>query len=71
MKSIKSKIIITYISFSLLNVSCKKNYNCICSTASSEGATIINDKKKNAKEKCSDMENELKATQASFTCVLQ
>jgi hypothetical protein len=71
MKNNKSKIMLFFISVSLLIISCKNNYNCVCSTTLSESAIIINDTKQKAKEKCNDKENELKATDATFKCVLK
>lgn len=52
-------------------VSCKKEYNCVCSTPLKETSSSIKETKKKAKEKCKDIESELKKTDGSFQCVLQ
>ncbi|MBK9284737.1 MAG: hypothetical protein IPM51_10530 [Sphingobacteriaceae bacterium] len=71
MKLIKIKIqVLLMVSFFIIT-SCKKEYNCVCSTPLKETSTSIKETKKKAKEKCKEIESELKNTDVSFQCVIQ
>jgi hypothetical protein len=59
------------IAISLITVSCKRHYNCVCSTPLKETSNSIRETKKKADKKCVDIENELKAIDNHFKCVLQ
>lgn len=73
MNSIKIKMVTTqlFIMFSIITVSCKKQYNCVCSTPLKETSSSIKETKKKAREKCKEIESGLKNTDGSFQCVLQ
>lgn len=53
--------------------SCKKDWNCVCSSGSSSGtATTYTDvSKKDAKESCEALENLGKAFDTSFSCKVE
>lgn len=71
MKLIKITIqVLLMITFFII-ASCKKEYNCVCSTPLKETSSSIKETKKKAKEKCKDIESELKNTDGSFHCVIQ
>lgn len=71
MKLIKITIqVLLMITFFII-ASCKKEYNCVCSTPLKETSSSIKETKKKAKEKCKEIESELKNTDVSFQCVIQ
>lgn len=51
--------------------SCKKNYDCVCSTATLESAQTINDTKKKATNKCADIEKNFQTQYPDMRCNLQ
>lgn len=71
MKLIKKTMQVLFILFFFITASCKKEYNCVCSTPLKETSSSIKETKKQAKERCKEIENELKNTDGSFQCVLQ
>jgi hypothetical protein len=71
MKLIKITIQVLLIISFFIVASCKKEYNCVCSTPLKETSSSIKETKKKAKEKCKEIESELKNTDVSFQCVIQ
>lgn len=67
----KKIIIYSILCLSVILISCKKNYNCICSTPYIDsGGFTIHDTKNKAKAKCKDAETINKATNPDYVCTI-
>lgn len=57
----------------LVLVSCKKDYNCVCSAYgwSSVADTFNNHSKKDAESKCEDIEKDLKQSSSAINCSIE
>ncbi len=67
MKKIHASTLLIFLTLT----SCKKKHDCVCSTPTLESAQTINDTKKNATNKCADIEKEFQTQYPDMKCKLQ